>query len=270
MERKIGEIFEYNGEWYQCVNGECKDCDFSKDTFYCKCLIERDFCKAKSIFKKLEKVGEPFSCNYYGDSRLVMMQEYQLFDSNVIYCYQTPPMYITDYKHKRIAIEIKQNKEDMGDLDKIKVRDYTKVEELNVMEAKKLNLKPFDIQKAREGKPVCTRDGHKARIICFDYNGETGDYPIVALVHYNKGNKCYERVLKYTSDGLFNKYGDCQHDDDLMMLPEKKEGWINIIKTEDGVYCCKGELHSDYNDAFIENINVLDNRGITVKIEWEE
>lgn len=40
-----------------------------------------------------------------------------------------------------IAIEIKENKEDM--------------------EEKKLNLKPFDIQKAREGKPVCTRDGKR-------------------------------------------------------------------------------------------------------------
>ena len=59
-------------------------------------------------------------------------------------------------------------------------------------------------------------------------------------------------------------------ENDLMMFPEKKEGWINIIKTEDGGYCCKGEVHSDYNDAFFENINVLDNRGITVKIEWED
>lgn len=24
MERKVGEIFEYNGEWYQCV--ECDSC----------------------------------------------------------------------------------------------------------------------------------------------------------------------------------------------------------------------------------------------------
>ena len=44
--------------------------------------------------------------------------------------------------NSKISIEIKQTKEDMEDLDKIKVRDYTKVEELNVMEEKKLNLKP--------------------------------------------------------------------------------------------------------------------------------
>ena len=29
MERKIGEIFEYKGEWYQCVIGySCYDCAF--------------------------------------------------------------------------------------------------------------------------------------------------------------------------------------------------------------------------------------------------
>ena len=263
MERKIGEIFEYNGEWYQCINtGNCSECAFTGKRCYDFSTKGVDIigdCTGRT-FKKLEKVGESY---YNSDKKLC--QQYKCYTEPLI---ADEIVYVFD--DNRAVIEIKQNKEDMGDLDKIKVRDYTKVEELNVMEENKLNLKPFDIQKAREGKPVCTRDGHKARIICFDYNGETGDYPIVALVHYNKGNKCYERVLKYTSDGLFNKYGDCQHDDDLMMLPEKKEGWINIIKTEDGVYCCKGELHSDYNDAFIENINVLDNRGITVKIEWEE
>lgn len=138
------------------------------------------------------------------------------------------------------------------------------------MEEKKLNLKPFDIQKAREGKPVCTRDGHKARIICFDYNGETGDYPIVALVHYNKGNKCYERVLKYTSDGFFNKYGDCQHNDDLMMSPEKKEGWVNIVRGSNGsphmgrgIFQSKEEAENAIK-AFSDNL--ID----TVKISWEE
>ena len=201
MEWKIGEIFEYNGEWYQCVesqDGSCKHCDMN---FEGKCPIPIKECtesgrsdKSYVIFKKLEKVGEPFSCNYYGDSRLVMMQEYQLFDSNVIYYYHTPPMYITDYKHKRIAIEIKQNKEDMGDLDKIKVRDYTKVEELNVMEEKKLNLKPFDIQKAREGKPVCTRDGRKVRIVCFD---RKRTYPIIALIEEGED----ERVCSYMPNG---------------------------------------------------------------------
>lgn len=30
MERKVGEIFEYNGEWYQCIHTKslgCEDCN---------------------------------------------------------------------------------------------------------------------------------------------------------------------------------------------------------------------------------------------------
>lgn len=42
----------------------------------------------------------------------------------------------------------------------------------------KNNLKPFSLEAAKAGKPVCTRDGRKARIICFDSKWR----PIVALV----------------------------------------------------------------------------------------
>ena len=145
----------------------------------------------------------------------------------------------------------KQTKEDMEDLDKIKVRDYTKVEELNVMEEKKLNLKPFDIQKAREGKPVCTRDGRKARIICFDRDW---DMSIVALVSDPLG----ESVHYYLSNGKVNFYG--QSDEDLMMLPEKKEGWMNVYK--DSVYDTKDE-------ALIGRSEIRDYID-TIKISWEE
>lgn len=240
MERKIGEIFEHNGEWYQCIIGHCNQCIFD-EAGTCK-VIGNPYCayrndKKLACFKKLEKVGEPYEFDGH------LFQSYRTFEV---------PIFTENYatvrelgNNSKISIEIKQNKEDM--------------------EEKKLNLKPFDIQKAREGKPVCTRDGHKARIICFDYNGETGDYPIVALVHYNKGNKCYERVLKYTSDGLFNKYGDYQHDDDLMMLPEKHEGWVNVYKVLNGYEA--GTIFETENEAKARiNLGYI----ATVKIEWEE
>lgn len=66
------------------------------------------------------------------------------------------------------------------------------------MEEKKLNLKPFDLQKAREGKPVCTRDGAKARIICFDAKS---DAPIIALITTDDGT---EIAFDYLSDGTFS------------------------------------------------------------------
>ena len=256
MERKIGEIFEYNGEWYQCIEQPekynktvCNPCDFhgigNCELDRCSGTYRSD--KKSVIFKKLEKVGEPFSCNYYGDARLVMMQEYQLYDSNVIYCYQTPPMYITDYKHKRIAIEIKENKEDM--------------------EEKKLNLKPFDIQKAKEGYPVCTMDGRKARIICFDRRlfYKNVSYPILALVECSDGE---DDVCGYNEKGKVLIEDGAEYKDDLMMLPEKKEGWVNVYQG--------GKLDADYlypsKEDAVENIfqPMKDKYIDTVKVEWEE
>ena len=291
MERKIGEIFEYKGEWYQCVEGRCKDCHFSEKRYLCKQFIVKNFCLSGIIFKKLEKVGE----SYMNNEKIV--QKYKIYHDPLI----AKDGVVERYVPGLIDIVIKQNKEDMeekkqcGDnrfraiarakehlfqatniaedkkelkvLDSFLLRCWQMgwLKQYEDAEEKKLNLKPFDIQKAREGKPVCTRDGRKARIICFDRRGDK--FPIVALLD-GCNKKHSEVAVTFTNEGLF-EIGE-KSSNDLMMLPEKKEGWINIIKTEDGVYCCKGELHSDYNDAFIENINVLDNRGITVKIEWEE
>ena len=272
MERSIGEIFEYNGEWYQCVesqDGSCKHCDMNFE----KCPIPIKECtesgrsdKSYVIFKKLERVGEPFSCNYYGDSRLVMMQEYQLFDSNVIYCYQTPPMYITDYKHNRIAIEIKQNKEDMEEYRmydaKEDIPEFDKVVDECLFGEDKLNLKLFDFEAAKQGKPVCTRNGRKARIICFDAEGE---HPIIALVT----DGVQEYPYNYTKEGYYHTEG-VETMADLMMLPEKKEGWVNVYREE-----------SNNNERLIEQTiyktrkDAFDNacpKGYitTTKINWKE
>ena len=198
MERKIGEIFEYKGEWYQCIRSiTCNGCGFNEKG----CTADKHLigdCSgrldgASVIFKKLEKVG----------------------------------------------IEIKQNEEDM--------------------EEKKLNLKPFDIQKAREGKTVCTRDGRKARIICFDRQHESN---IVALI--TEENEEY--ICTYNSDGSF--YKGSTDKNDLMMLPEKKEGWINIYR---GTIClvtggCLYDSEEEAKDAVKGDENYV----TTTKVCWEE
>ena len=62
--------------------------------------------------------------------------------------------------------------------------EYKPKKERLIMEENKLNLKPFNLKAAKEGKPVCTRDGRKARIICFDrkFYHDGYNYPIVAMV----------------------------------------------------------------------------------------
>ena len=79
MERKMGEIFEYNGEWYQCVEGKCADCSLNDEA--CGRRIINNFCKSNRIFKKLEKVGDPYT-DYCPSGRIIYFQRYK--------CYQKP------------------------------------------------------------------------------------------------------------------------------------------------------------------------------------
>ena len=92
----------------------------------------------------------------------------------------------------------------------------------------KLNssLKPFDIEAAKAGKPVCTRDGRKARIICFDAIRKDKK-KIIALVP-SKNYPGFEDLIAYPNNG--NYCGGHENDGDLMMLPKKKEGWILLRK----------------------------------------
>ena len=250
MERKIGEIFELGGEWYQCVESDsCGECSlfttecgdgtksYLADKVFGQCSKVRRSDNKHIVFKKLEKVGVP-----YHNSEKKLCQQYK--------CYINP--LVTDeivyvFADNRAVIEIKQNKEDM--------------------EEKKLNLKPFNLQKAREGKPVCTRGGRKARIVCFDRRlfYKNVSYPILALVEGSDGE---DYVCGYNEKGKVLIEDGAEYKDDLMMLPEKKEGWINVYKG--------GKLDTDYiyptkADA-VENIfqPMKDNYIDTIKVEWEE
>lgn len=81
-------------------------------------------------------------------------------------------------------------------------------------------FKPFDLEQAKADKPVCTRDGRKARIICF--NAKTlCDYPIIALVE-NADNSIYEAAYYFSDKGEYLK-GNIRNID-LVMPLEEHEG----------------------------------------------
>ena len=126
------------------------------------------------------------------------------------------------------------------------------------MEENKLNLKPFDLEAARSGKPVCTRDGHKARIICFD---RRGPYPIIALI--DDGD--LEIELSFFANGSYMSESGSGHD--LMMLPEKHEGWVNVYRDFNVVHA---KNIFDTMEEALKNIGGGDNCVATVKIEWNE
>lgn len=89
-------------------------------------------------------------------------------------------------------------------------------------------LKPFNLEEAKSGKPVCTRDRRDARIICFDREGV---YPIVALV---KDSKTEENAYLYGNDGASSL---CKSSLDLMIVSEEHYGWINIHKSPTNKTC---------------------------------
>ena len=275
MERKIGEIFEYNGEWLQCVEQPkkydktvCALCAFQGNG---NCELDRCSGTYRSdkkfvIFKKLEKVGEPYEYFIQGLGIIILLQEYILANPSYT-CDDNKHVFVLDFQNGRVAIEIKQTKEDMEEKKQKRGVSSDTINEINKgiepmntsrnidtehSSSEKIgkNLKPFDLEAAKAGKPVCTRDGRKARIICFD---RVGDFPIVALTD--------DRDYKEEGVNLYDINGKGSNECfDLMMLPEKKEGWVNVYK--DSVYGTKDE-------ALIvrsESRGYID----TIKINWSE
>lgn len=85
-------------------------------------------------------------------------------------------------------------------------------------------------------KPVQTRDGRKARIICTDRKHEA--YPIAALVF---DEDCGEEDVEFfAADG--REYVGDDNDIDLVNVPEKVEGWVNILHLPD--------VSSEFYDTF--------------------
>lgn len=56
-------------------------------------------------------------------------------------------------------------------------------------------MKPFDIELAKAGHPVCTRSGNPVRIVCFDKKNTK--YPIMALID----KVTHEDYCSYTIHG---------------------------------------------------------------------
>lgn len=120
----------------------------------------------------------------------------------------------------------------------------------------------FDLELAKAGHPVQTRNGRKTRIICFDAKDE--DYPIIALSEVNG----VEEVFRYTSEGKWHI--DSDESLDLVMVPEKHEGWINIYyNTDIGERYCDEHIFSTEEEAEKNDGHIYDRVSI-IKITWED
>lgn len=257
MERKIGEIFNYQDNWYQCIENTgygCIICHFNTHNNICcnnvlniigNCLppYRKDY--KSVVFRKLEKIGNPIMVENKSYQKIKVPDApcnncafyfYDNFSRNckLSYYINHQPAYLC--LKDEIFVEVEQNKENM--------------------EEKKLNLKEFNLEEAKAGKPVCTRDGRKARIICFDAKRKDGKN-IMALIP-SKEYPEFEDLVAYPNNG--NYHGGYENDGDLMMFPQKKEGWIIIHK--EAIY----DKETAEKIARETTANVIRIQ----KIEWEE
>ena len=126
-------------------------------------------------------------------------------------------------------------------------------------------MKPFNLEQAKAGAPVCTRDGQPVRIICYDLKGNK-NYPILALVESSGG---VESTINYTLSGHKSLYSDTSKD--LIMASVKREGWVNLYTCHSGATATdQCTLYQSEKEA---RSQILKGNGVyvtTVKIEWEE
>ena len=127
-------------------------------------------------------------------------------------------------------------------------------------------MKEFDLDAAKAGKKVMTRDGCKARIVCFDRNDP--EKPLVVL-RVNRNGK--EEAICYPPNGMCS---DSVTKYDLVMAPEKNVYYVNIYENYDARLIYK-QLFETYEEAYRYAMSHLSedpkiNYITTTKLEWEE
>lgn len=118
-------------------------------------------------------------------------------------------------------------------------------------------MKPFNLEEAIAGKPICTRKGLPARLL--DTNLKGGSRPVVAAV---LSGDCRECLQCYSKDGKL--ISSLETEDDLVMRSQEHVGWINIYENNYSsrkIYKTKAEAY---------NARTLDGYTDTIQIAWEE
>lgn len=121
-------------------------------------------------------------------------------------------------------------------------------------------MKPFNLEEAKAGKPVQTRDGRDARIICFDAKGTSCIISLIKQDHCDR-----EDIVTHWIDGSWAGAKESCHD--LMMKSEKKEvkaGWVAVLAGGNACFIYDTEEEAKTNGETYPNFVAV------AKIEWEE
>lgn len=127
-------------------------------------------------------------------------------------------------------------------------------------------MKKFNLEEAKAGKPVCTRDGRPVRIVCWNRKSGKGlDMPILALA-LNEDDT--EEIIRTDINGY--EYSTPTNNCRDIMMAEKYEGWVNLIV---GVGCNHITIaptiyntKEEANKAYYGGYDII----ATTKISWED
>lgn len=117
-------------------------------------------------------------------------------------------------------------------------------------------MKPFNLEEAIAGKPICTRKGLPTRIL--DTNLKGSRCPIVVAVLSDDR----EYVRCYAKDGKL--FSTLETEDDLVMAPKEHVGWINIYENNRS----SRNIYKTKADAY--NVRTVDGYIDPIKITWKE
>ena len=117
-------------------------------------------------------------------------------------------------------------------------------------------MKQFSLEEyiKNPSRKIVTRDGRNVTIHCTNYNS---NFPIIAEIEGTHSSDSFNK------EGKFYQISDSEND--LFFALKKKEGWVNVYKS-DGIYGL-GKLHETEKDA--ENSR-SESCITTGRIEWEE
>lgn len=128
-------------------------------------------------------------------------------------------------------------------------------------------MKQFSLEEYLKNpeRKVVTRDGRSVRIICTDrVIINDYDYHVIALVERKNG---HQDVVIYRDNGMYKNISDSEYD--LFFAPQKKEGWLNLYKNEDGRVII-GTVYPIESEKRAKMASEDKNYVATCKIEWEE
>lgn len=89
-----------------------------------------------------------------------------------------------------------------------------------------MNLKPFNLSAFQKGAVAVTRDGRKVQYVGMMPESRKFNWPVVAVFDGE------DELKRWTDKGWFAVGSG--HDDDLFMMPEKVEGWMNVYSNVSG------------------------------------